>query len=210
MRERLKIPYPVIVEGKYDRLRLDSVIEARIITTDGFGVFRNAEKSALLRALARSSPLIVLTDPDGAGGVIRSYLTGILPPDRVIRLYVPRVCGTEARKAEPSAEGILGVEGIDAELLRELFAPYADPDAAARAAENRLCMADFYRDGLTGARESAARRDLLGEKFGLPPHMSAKALLSALKFIITYEEYLSAVQPPEPDFSPENSVKDEK
>ena len=107
--EKLRIPYPVIVEGKYDRQKLASVIDADIITTDGFGVFKNREKAALIRALAKRSPMIVLTDPDGAGKVIRSHISGIIPPDRLIRLYIPRIAGKEKRKSAPSAEGVLAV-----------------------------------------------------------------------------------------------------
>ena len=191
--DRLKIAYPVIVEGKYDRLRLASVIDAKILTTDGFGIFKNNEKKALLRALAQKTPVIVLTDPDGAGGVIRSHLCGILPPERTIRLYVPRVAGKEARKAEPSAEGVLGVEGMEADLLRRLFLPYAEENLSAPRSECSLTTADLYRDGLTGAPDSQIRRDAVGKKFGLPPGMSAKAFLAALKFVATDEEYAKAV-----------------
>lgn len=191
-RERIRIPYPVIVEGKYDRLRLSSVIDAKILTTDGFGIFKNHEKKALLRALAAKTPVIVLTDPDGAGGVIRSHLCGILPPERTIRLYVPRVAGKEKRKAAPSAEGVLGVEGMEADLLTRLFAPYSaekrTDDGAARR-ECTLTAADLFRDGLTGAPDSQAKRDALGERFGLPPGMSAKAFLAALHFVASDEDY---------------------
>ena len=191
--DRLKIPYPVIVEGKYDRAKLSSVIDARIITTDGFGIFKNKEKTALLRALAKKTPLIVLTDPDGAGGVIRSHICSVLPADSVIRLYVPRVKGVEKRKKEPSAEGVLGVEGMDTEHLRRIFLPYAQDDGG-RWAENPLCAADLMRDGLTGGEGSAERRNKLCAVLDLPPDMNAKALLAALKFMLTYEEYLSAVK----------------
>ena len=192
--ERLKIPYPIIVEGKYDRLRLASVLDARIITTDGFGIFKNNEKRALLRALAAKTPVILLTDPDGAGGVIRSHLCGLLPPERTIRLYIPRIKGKEGRKSTPSAEGVLGVEGMESELLRKLFLPYADDGTAGKARENPLSTADLYRDGFTGHPDSSEKRDRFGATLGLPPGMSAKAFLYALKFILTYDEYLAAVR----------------
>lgn len=195
-RERIKIPYPVIVEGKYDRLRLSSVIDAKIITTDGFGIFKNNEKRALLRALAAKTPVIVLTDPDGAGGVIRSHVSGILPPEKIIRLYVPRINGKEKRKSAPSGEGVLGVEGMETDLLYDLFMPYsADKDyAVVHNADNPLSAADLFRDGFTGIPESSARRDVFGSRFGLPSGMNAKAFLSALRFLLTYDEYLSAVR----------------
>ncbi len=194
MEERLKIPFPVIVEGRYDKLRLESVIEAQILATDGFGVFSKAEKGMLFRALAQKTPLIVLTDSDGAGKLIRAHLTGGLPADRLIHLYVPRIKGVEKRKRAPSAEGVLGVEGMERDLLRELFRPYADADAARqRVCENPLSKVDLYEDGLTGGTDSRARRDALAERLGLPAGMTPNALLAALRVLCTYEEYCAAV-----------------
>lgn len=194
MTERLKIPYPVIVEGKYDKLRLESVMEGHIIPTDGFGIFNKQEKGTLLRALAKKTPLIVLTDSDGAGKLIRSHLTSILPADRLIQLYVPRVAGVEKRKKAPSAEGVLGVEGMERELLYRLLTPYADAAAVAhRMEENPLSKTDFYVDGLTGGENSRARRDALAERLGLPTGMTPNALLVAVRMLCTYEEYCEAV-----------------
>ncbi len=191
--ERLKIPYPVIVEGRYDKLRLESVIQAQILTTDGFGLFNHGEKVKLFRALANKSPLIVLTDSDGAGKLIRSKITSCIPTERLIHLYVPRVSGTEKRKKAPSAEGILGVEGMERELLFQLFFPYADAEFADRMRENPLSKVDFYVDGLTGAADSAARRDAFAAKLGLPPSMTPNALLAAVRMLCTYDEYLELV-----------------
>ena len=194
MTERLKIPYPVIVEGRYDKLRLESVIEAHIIPTDGFGIFKKEEKASMLRALAQKTPLILLTDSDGAGKLIRSHLTSVLPPERVIQLYVPRISGKEKRKNEASAEGILGVEGMERKLLYELFTPYANADAVAlRMAENPLSKTDFYEDGLTGGEGSREKRDALCIRLGLPAGMTTNALLAALRVLCTYEEYCTLV-----------------
>ena len=193
IKEKLKIPFPVIVEGKYDRLRLISVIDAHIITTDGFGIFNKKEKTALLRALAKAGQVIVLTDSDGAGKLIRSHISGCLPSDRIINLYTPEIFGKEKRKAEPSAEGKLGVEGMERELLYKLFLPYTDENAGARGLENPLSKVDFYEDGLSGGTDSVAKRDALAVKLGLPRGMTANALLAAVKMICTYEEYLKAV-----------------
>ena len=193
VKEKLKIPYPVIVEGKYDRLRLISVIDAHIITTDGFGIFNKKEKTALLRALAKAGQVIVLTDSDGAGKLIRSHISGCLPKDKIINLYTPEIFGKEKRKAEPSAEGKLGVEGMERELLYNLFLPYTDENAGARGLENPLSKTDFYEDGLSGGKDSSERRDALAVKLGLPKGMTANALLAAVKMICSYEEYLEAV-----------------
>ena len=194
MAERLKIPYPVIVEGKYDKLRLQNLIEAQILTTDGFGVFNKTEKAGLFRKLSERTPILVLTDSDGAGKLIRSHLSSTIPPERLIHLYVPRIKGKEKRKAQPSAEGVLGVEGMENELLLHLLEPYADADAVlTRAKENPLCKTDLYMDGLTGGEGSAARRDAFAERLGLPTGMTPNALLAALRVLCSYEEYCALV-----------------
>ena len=192
--ERLKIPYPVIVEGNYDKLRLECVIDAQILTTDGFGVFNHTEKTQLFRTLATRTPIIVLTDSDGAGKLIRSHITSVIPAERLIHLYVPRIEGKEKRKALAGAEGILGVEGMDGELLYRLFAPYADEEAVTRRlTENPLSKTDLYVDGLTGGEESAKKRDALAKRLGLPPKMTPNAFLAALRVLCDYEEYCKLV-----------------
>ncbi len=198
-KEKLKIPYPVIVEGKYDRLRLISVIDAQIYTTDGFGVFSKGEKLALFRALSEKTPIILLTDSDGAGKLIRSHIASSIPRERLIQLYIPQIKGKEKRKAEPSKEGTLGVEGMEGELLRSIFAPYACvgenmPDAYAMSLQSPLSKADFYRDGLSGGDDSAKKRDDLAKMLSLPSGMTANALLAAVKLLLTYDEYLEKVK----------------
>lgn len=192
--QKLTIPYPVIVEGKYDRLRLECVIRAQILSTDGFGVFNHTEKDRLFRALAQKTPLIVLTDSDGAGKLIRSHLTSLLPPDRLIHLYVPKIPGKEKRKSTPSAEGILGVEGMNTELLYKLFAPFATPDAQKQRTAPPISKADLYADGLTGREDSRKRRDLCAEQLGLPPGMTPNAFLAALNVLCSREEYAALLR----------------
>ena len=187
--EKLNIPYPIVVEGKYDRLRLLCVCNAQIITTDGFGIFKKQEKLALIRKLGSASPIILLTDSDGAGKLIRSHLTSALPKERIIQLYIPKVEGKEKRKAAPSAEGTLGVEGMEQKLLYDLLAPFENSERVEMAASNPLSKTDLYRDRLSGAENSAERRDRLAAMLELPSGMTANALLAALKMIITYEEY---------------------
>ena len=191
--EKLKIPYPIVVEGKYDRLRLICVCDAQIITTDGFGIFKKHEKLALLRKLSSISPIIVLTDSDGAGKLIRSHLSSAIPPERIIQLYIPQIKGKERRKSEPSAEGTLGVEGMEREIIYDLLKPYEDERVFLRIEENPLSKTDFYIDGLTSCEGSAERRDEIAVKLGLPRGMTPNALLSAMKMICTYEEYLMLV-----------------
>jgi len=186
--ERLVIDRPVVVEGKYDKIRLLSVIDADILVTDGFGVFKEKEKTALLRRIAEKNGLIVLTDSDGGGLVIRNYLKSILPKDKLIHLYVPAVKGREKRKLADSKEGLLGVEGFDTETLRALFLPYVRGNEA-RPRRTALTKAQLYADGLSGGIGSAARRKALCRKAGLPLNISADAMLEALNLLFTYEEY---------------------
>ena len=197
--DKLKIAYPIIVEGKYDRMRLLAVCEGLIIKTDGFGVFKSQEKVALIRALAKNGPIIVLTDSDGGGKVIRSHISSLVPKDKLVQLYIPRIAGKEKRKADPSKEGFLGVEGLENELLYKLLEPFSSNcdsevgEKLKKIAENPLSKTDLFIDGLTGGENSASKRDALANLFGLPSGMSAKALLEALKVVATYEEYLAAV-----------------
>ena len=190
---KLNIPYPIVVEGKYDRLRVLSVCNAKIMTTDGFSIFKKKEKLALFREISRKTPVIILTDSDGAGKLIRSHIASAVPKDRLIQLYIPKIKGTEKRKSEPSAEGTLGVEGMERELLYDLLLPYENEEALAAAAENPLSKTDFYMDGLSGGEDSKTRRAELAKALSLPEDMTANALLEAVKLVATYEEYCNIV-----------------
>lgn len=203
MNEKLNIPYPIIVEGKYDRLRLLCVCHSstQIITTDGFGIFKRSEKLALIRQLASRTPIILLTDSDGAGKLIRSHITSAIPKDRLIQLYIPKIEGKEKRKAAPSAEGTLGVEGMEARLLYNLLSPFVSEDRLIHAGECPLSKTDFYIDGLSGGADSAHRRDELARKLSLPSGMTANALLAALRILVSYEEYLALVGRKEEDIT---------
>ncbi|MBQ8508777.1 MAG: DUF4093 domain-containing protein [Clostridia bacterium] len=188
--EKLKIAIPIAVEGKYDKIKLSSVVDGQIITTDGFRVFASDEKAALIRRLAEPRGMIVLTDSDGAGLVIRNYFNSILPKDKLIHLYTPRIPGKEKRKTAPSKAGWLGVEGMEADLLRKLLAPYAEDAASKDKPSGReITKADLYADGLSGGEGSAERRAKLCEALGLPPDLSANALLAALNLLIDYDKY---------------------
>ena len=186
--EKLKISIPIAVEGKYDKIKLSSIIDGQIITTDGFGVFASDEKKMLIRRLAEPRGIIVLTDSDGAGLVIRNYFRSILPKDKLINLYTPQVEGKEKRKKAPSKAGFLGVEGIEAEVLRKLFEPYAG-DLTERRAGEEVTKADFYADNLSGGEGSAERRKRLCRLLDLPDNMSANALLAAVNLLCGVEKY---------------------
>lgn len=186
MSDRIKIDCPVIVEGKYDKIRIASLIEGTVITTDGFGVFKNSEKKALIRRLAAERGVIVLTDSDGGGLVIRNYISSILPKDKIINLYIPAVKGREKRKKEDSKEGLLGVEGIDCDTLRSVLAPFSSDKTVIRGG---VTKADFYRDGLSGGEGSAERRKTLCRTAGLPENLGANALLEAVNLLYDREGY---------------------
>ena len=190
---RLKIPYPIIVEGKYDRLRILSVCEATVLTTEGFGIFKKEEKLSLLRELGKKTRIIILTDSDGAGKVIRSHISSAIPCDRLIQLYIPQIKGKERRKKEGSKEGTLGVEGMERKLLFELLSPFENETAVKRALENKLSKTDLYTDGLCGGENSEKKRDELAVRLGLPRGMTANAFLAAIRIHLSYEEYEALV-----------------
>lgn len=191
--EKLKIDRPVIVEGKYDKIALSAVLEAHVIPTGGFSIFNQKEKMALIRRLGEEKGIIVLTDSDGAGKLIRAHLSSALPKEKIIHLYTPAIEGKERRKKTPSKEGLLGVEGMEAERLRALFAPFAvgagEGKARGRAVEKR----DFYADGLSGGAGAVEKRERLAAYFMLPRGMSANALLEAINLLYDYEAYSAAL-----------------
>ena len=187
----LKIKEALVVEGRYDKSALAGVVDTLILDTAGFGVFKDGERLALLRKLAAKRGLIVLTDPDGAGFVIRNYLKGAIPKDRLKHAYVPDVYGKERRKRAPGKEGKLGVEGMPPEVLRDAIlrsgATVLDGDMAPQAQGN-LTPADLFALGLSGTTDAAERRAALLKRLDLPEHMSAKALLAALNALYTPDE----------------------
>ncbi len=182
----LEISRPIIVEGKYDKIKLSRIVNAHIVTTDGFGIFSKSEKTLLIRRLAADQGVIVLTDSDGAGLVIRNYLKNILPADKIIHIYTPQIKGKEKRKTTPSKAGFLGVEGMDIAWLEEALAPFADGGAKPRMS---LTKADFYALGLSGREDSASLRKELAHALNLPDNLSANALLEAINLLVTEEEF---------------------
>lgn len=202
----LKIEEAIVVEGNYDKVKLSSVVDTLIVTTDGFSIFKDKEKLAFLRTLAQKRGLIVLTDPDRAGFLIRNYIKQGIDPRNIKQAYIPDIYGKEKRKQQPGKEGKLGVEGVDIELivraLEHAGATFLDsptpiqgidsPDSS--AAQQRLVTKfDFYSDGLSGSPQSAQRRRDLAHRLGLPQRISANLLLDAINSLITYEQYRKLV-----------------
>ena len=191
MKEKLKLSLPVIVEGKYDKLRVAAVADADIFTTDGFAVFNSKEKLALFCRLAEKNGVILLTDSDGAGKVIRRYLTSAIPKEKLYQLHIPRVPGKEKRKKKPSAEGILGVEGTDTETLARLLSPFAGGTRPRRAGIEKR---DLMLLGFSGGPESKQKRAALARDYGLPEDMTANALLAALNILADRESFLKTAK----------------
>ena len=188
-----RVDRPVIVEGRYDKIKLDSILDADIFTTDGFGIFNQKEKMALFARLAAERGILVLTDADGAGRLIRSRISGCLPKERVTHLYTPAIEGKEKRKSAPSKAGLLGVEGMETERLLTIFEPYFT-DAPKTERGEPITKAELYADGLSGARGSAERRAALAREMGLPPEMSANSLLAAINLLYGRDTYRRLLQ----------------
>ena len=197
MAEKIKISLPIIVEGKYDKNTLLQLFDATVITVGGFGVFNSKEKQCLIRKLSVNG-IIVLTDSDGAGKVIRSFLNGIVPKEKIFNLYIPKIKGKEKRKTSPSKEGYLGVEGMGREELERVFSPFISlPDGEGvipRKSQEMITKVDFYMDKLSGSENSTLRRDELAKYFDLPDGMTANALLDALNILTDKEGYKRAVE----------------
>ena len=186
MKRRLTVP--LILEGKYDKATLCSLVEGEILITDGFRIYKNKELLALIRRLAEKGPVAILTDSDRAGFAIRGHLAGAIPPERLIQLYTPEIYGKERRKASPSAEGKLGVEGIPPEILLEILERAGLLEGGGAPRSDAITKADLYRLGLSGADGSAGRRRALCRALDLPQGLSANALPGVLSRLITIEE----------------------
>jgi ribonuclease M5 len=189
----MKLRYPVIVEGKYDKIKLASIIESTVITTDGFSIFNKEEKLSLIRQLAKKSKIILLTDSDGAGHLIRSHIKTALNPEQIINLYTPRVEGKEKRKRSPSKEGYLGVEGTDIDILKKLLEPFSC-DSEQTENKNPITKKDLYVYGLSGQADSSAKRGILLKSLDLPEGMSANAMLSAINILYSREEIATQIE----------------
>lgn len=181
----------IVVEGRYDKNTLSQLVDAVIIETSGFGIFNDAQKQKLLRRLAAERGLVVLTDSDGAGFVIRNFIKGCVDPALVKHAYIPDVAGKERRKSAPSKEGKLGVEGMRPEVLLDALrrAGASVDDEAAAPPSARITKLDMYKRGLSGGEGSRARRAALIRELDLPEKLSAEALLDVLNAIMTRDEF---------------------
>lgn len=186
----MKIHEAIIVEGKYDKIKLREIVDANIVTTDGFDIIHNKEKLAYVKKLAETCGIVILTDSDGAGFRIRNYLKGQIKCGRILHAYIPDIAGKERRKAKPSKEGLLGVEGINAGIVIKALLSAGCNTLQEHSSKRLITKLDLYEVGLAGGKESAEKRRILAAEFGLPSRLSAKSLADALNSFISYEEFM--------------------
>ena len=190
----IKTDRVVIVEGKYDKIKLASILDAVVIETDGFAIFNDKEKQKLIRRLAKTKGLLILTDSDSAGFKIRSFIGGMVPEGQIKHAYIPDIFGKEKRKVEASKEGKLGVEGVPKEKIIEALQKAGVTAEETKETERRLVTkTDLYEDGLSGRDDSVTKRKAFLKSLDLPELLSANKLLPIINTFLTYDEYKKTV-----------------
>lgn len=187
----IKLRQAIVVEGRYDKNTLSQLVDAPIFETNGFGVMKNREMLDFLRRVAQTRGLIILTDSDGAGFVIRNFLKGALPKDKVLHAYIPDIYGKERRKTHAGKEGKLGVEGMTPEILRTALRNAGAQTEQTDAPTERITKTDLFLAGLSGGAGSAEKRARLQNELRLPAHLGANAFLDALNLLMSREEFLT-------------------
>ena len=186
----ISVKEAIIVEGRYDKIKLSGIVDAPIIETNGFRVFSDKEKQALIRDIAAKRGILVLTDSDGAGFVIRNFLRGAVPKEQIKHFYIPQIEGKEPRKSKGGREGLLGVEGVSDEIIiaaiRKSGAAIIGEEAAFRG---DITKAELCELGLTGGENAAKNRKRLLEHLGLPTYLSTNAMLTAINCLYSFEEF---------------------
>ena len=189
MMEKIHVSQIVVVEGKYDAIKLDSIIDGIIIPVNGFSVYKDSEKKELLKTLGRENGIILITDSDYAGFKIRNYLQNICRDSQITNVYVPRIQGKESRKDKPSKEGLLGVEGIDREIILKCLKD-AGVSTGETVRKSDMTYADLYELGLSGGENSAKIREKLMKSLNIPNRLSKKAMLEVLNRMTTKEKII--------------------
>ena len=187
----IKLKQAVIVEGKYDKIKLKSIIDAPIITTDGFGIFKNREKMAIIKSLAQKRGIIIMTDSDSAGFMIRKKICGSVNSGRILNVYIPDIFGKERRKAHSSKEGKLGVEGVPKDVILTALKRAGVTSTESVKSGGEITKADLFELGLSGRPNSAQKRLALLKSLNLPENMTANSLLEVLNIFFTKEEFLN-------------------
>lgn len=193
MENKIKLTEAVIVEGKYDKIKLSNILDAFIIETNGFAVFKDKTKLSFIKKLAKERGIIILTDSDHAGFMIRNYISSGVPKEQIKNVYIPDIFGKEKRKNTPSKEGKLGVEGMTKEVIFEALSK-AGITSSKSVCSDPVTTVDFYDLGLTGAAGSKAKRKALCKALDLPEFLSTSSLISCINNFMTKEEFYSVCQ----------------
>ena len=191
----IKIKQAVVVEGKYDKIKLSSIIDAPIIVTNGFSIFNDKKKLEYIRKVASKRGILIMTDSDNAGFMIRNRIKQAVDKDaQVINVYIPDVLGKEKRKKTKSAEGKLGVEGIDADIIRKSLERFCVAETQTLGESRAITKVDFYEWGISGGENSFEKRRMLLKHLDLPEDMSANALLDAINIFLSYDEFINTCE----------------
>lgn len=189
----IKLEQPIVVEGKYDKITLENYIDALIIPTDGFGIFKNKEKRDMLRRLAQKNGIIIMTDSDSAGHLIRAYIKKLIPSEKITNVYIPELRGKEKRKAHSGKAELLGVEGMSGDVILKALERSGVTGKYTEKRSRSITKADMYALGLSGRENSAEARRRLLKRLSLPESLSPGAMLDILNTVLTYEELAEAV-----------------
>lgn len=184
----------VIVEGKYDVIKLSSILDAVIIKTDGFKIFKDKEKIALINRFAKTKGIIILTDSDSAGMMIRNYIKNSVKDGKVTNVYLPEIAGKERRKEKASSEGFLGVEGIDVNIILTALEKAGITTQKATEKKRHITKNDLYEYGFVGSKNSSELRKKLAKAFDLPTSLSSNSLVEILDIIANYEEFTNSAE----------------
>ncbi len=190
----IKLTKAVIVEGKYDKIRLENIIDSVIITTDGFGIFKSEEKKALIKLFGKKTGIIIMTDSDRAGQMIRNFVKDLVKDCQVINVYLPGIKGKEKRKTKKSADGVLGVEGTEDKIIIEALERAGIKSEKTYQSQKKITKVDFYNIGISGKSNSSIKRKELCEFLKLPLCLTATSLLDAVNSLFTYDEFILEVE----------------
>ncbi len=188
--DKLRISRAIIVEGKYDKIKLSNIIDGLIIVTNGFSIFKDKTIVGLIRKAAAAQGLLILTDSDSAGQLIRSHIKSIVTTDNIVNAYIPQISGKEKRKTEPSAEGFLGVEGISDDIIRQVLLPFVDEN---KVSGKTIAKSDLYFAGLSGTDGCSEERREFEAYLGLPENLPTNYLLDYLNFEYSYDEFMEVL-----------------
>lgn len=193
MEEKIKLTEAVIVEGKYDKIKLSNILDAFIIETNGFAIFKDKSKLSFIKKLAKERGIIILTDSDHAGFMIRNYISSGVPKEQIKNVYIPDIFGKEKRKDTPSKEGKLGVEGMTKEVILASLEK-AGVSSTSSVCDNPITTVDFYDLSLTGGENSKAKRKAVCKALDLPEFLSTSSLISCINNFMTKEEFFDLCQ----------------